>query len=240
LQLRALPDLRFWAEGSEVRVGPYDEGSVSIVDLARNPTWDLRSPFDALHLYLPRTALNQITDDCNAAPITALSNLDGQVDYVAQRLGHCLLPAFEAPAEASAMFVDHIILAFASHIARTYGGLQPETKCVRGGLTSRQERRAKEVLLSYLEGGGSLVAVAKECGLSPGHFSRSFKESVGAPPHRWLTDRRLENAGRLLTETDMPLAEIALTCGFGDQSHLTRMFSRKFEDTPGAWRRKAR
>jgi AraC-like DNA-binding protein len=50
----------------------------------------------------------------------------------------------------------------------------------------------------------------------------------------------VEEAARRLADTDQPLAEIALACGFCDQSHLTRTFRRRTGLTPGAWRRAAR
>jgi AraC family transcriptional regulator len=57
------------------------------------------------------------------------------------------------------------------------------------------------------------------------------------PPHRWLLTQRGNRAKALLRETSMPIADIAVTCGFADQSHLTRVFSKAFRISPGAWRR---
>jgi len=72
--------------------------------------------------------------------------------------------------------------------------------------------------------------------LSRGHFIRAFQQSVGETPHRWLTTQKIEKARRLLRETGQPLTEIALACGFCDQAHFTRTFSRVSGTTPGAWR----
>jgi AraC-like DNA-binding protein len=79
--------------------------------------------------------------------------------------------------------------------------------------------------------------LAEQCGLSVNYFSRAFKECTGLPPHQWLIRRRIEVARALLSNPDISLAEVALICGFADQSHFTRVFSRVMGISPGAWRR---
>jgi transcriptional regulator GlxA family with amidase domain len=60
---------------------------------------------------------------------------------------------------------------------------------------------------------------------------------MGIPPYRWLTKMRVERAKELLKDPRCELAEIALHCGFVDQSHFTRVFSRSEGYSPGRWRR---
>ena len=76
-----------------------------------------------------------------------------------------------------------------------------------------------------------------ECGLSLSHFSRSFRQSVGDSPHGWLIKRRLEAAPAMMRDSALTLADVALTCGFADQSHFTRVFYRAVGVAPGSWRR---
>ena len=79
-----------------------------------------------------------------------------------------------------------------------------------------------------------LAAIAR---LSPSYFCRAFKHSLGVSPYAYVVRRRVECAREMLTGSERPLAEIALNCGFTDQSHLTRMFKRSVGVSPGAWRR---
>jgi AraC family transcriptional regulator len=60
---------------------------------------------------------------------------------------------------------------------------------------------------------------------------------VGMPAHKWLLSRRIELAKEKLRDGRSSLSDVALACGFSDQSHLTRIFSRLVSITPGAWRR---
>ena len=77
-------------------------------------------------------------------------------------------------------------------------------------------------------------------GLSPSHFARAFRGSTGMPPHRWLLNRRIEKAKDALHNTQASLAAVATACGFADQSHFTRVFTRFVGISPGAWRRALR
>jgi AraC family transcriptional regulator len=82
-----------------------------------------------------------------------------------------------------------------------------------------------------------LKQVARECGLSASYFSRAFRRSEGSAPHNWLLARRVDVAKEKLRDPRLTLAQVALECGFADQSHLTRVFTRFVGVSPGTWRR---
>ncbi|WP_299041935.1 AraC family transcriptional regulator [uncultured Tateyamaria sp.] len=70
-------------------------------------------------------------------------------------------------------------------------------------------------------------------------FGRSFKSATGMTFHQYLTQMRVDQARRLLTETAMPLVEIAYACGFSSQAHLTTVVGRHLGLTPGTIRQQA-
>ena len=100
-----------------------------------------------------------------------------------------------------------------------------------------RSKRACERLESDLGGKLSLQQIAAEFGLSVSHFSRAFRVSTGLPPHQWLLRQRVKTAKQLMTVRDLPLSEIAISAGFANQSHFTRVFSAMVGVSPGAWRR---
>jgi AraC family transcriptional regulator len=106
-----------------------------------------------------------------------------------------------------------------------------------GGLSVWQAKRA----LAYMEGNiGSRIGVAEISalvGLSKSHFCRAFKLTLGISPMAYFSIRRIERAKALITYTSERLSEIALACGFADQSHLNRTFGRMLGMSPGSWRR---
>jgi AraC-like DNA-binding protein len=72
---------------------------------------------------------------------------------------------------------------------------------------------------------------------SPAHFSRSFKQAFGEPPHAYVVRRRLERACHLMVTSTDSLSDIALSVGFSDQAHLCRLFRQAFGESPSSWRR---
>ena len=199
----------------------------------------MTSPIHFLDFYLPRACLDKIAEDANAPSIEFLQYTPGEPikDEVLRNLGHALTGAFAAPEQANQLFLDHVMMAVATHVAQTYGGLTPGPRQARGGLAGWQERRAKEFLAADLTGQVALQDVAAACNLSVSHFSRSFRETTGLAPHQWLLQQRIDAAKSAMQNTRLSLAEVALACGFADQSHFTRVFSRQVGVSPGCWRR---
>jgi AraC family transcriptional regulator len=78
----------------------------------------------------------------------------------------------------------------------------------------------------HLDGTVSIVAIAAVSRMSPSHFIRAFTTAFGMPPHQYLINLRLQKAERLLIESRIPVAEIALQTGFSSQSHLTSAMMR--------------
>jgi AraC family transcriptional regulator len=90
-----------------------------------------------------------------------------------------------------------------------------------------------------LEGDLSIDRMASIACLSRYHFSRSFSQAVGQPPHRYVSARRLERAKALLTRGDRPLVDIALSLGFSGQANFTRAFRQATGHAPGRYRQTA-
>jgi AraC-like DNA-binding protein len=123
---------------------------------------------------------------------------------------------------------------------RDWLAADPRFEVPRGGLAAWQQRRATAMLEARLDGQVGIAELASACGLSPSHFAHAFRRSIGMPPHRWLLHRRIDLARDLLMRTAMPLADIALDCGFAGQSHFGRVFADLIGTSPGAWRREHR
>ena len=213
-------------------------GESCLHDLKRDPT-ALPKAFHFLAFYLPRAALDAIADNANAPRIRDLSYEPGAGvnDVTISHLGGLLLPAFSHPDQPNPLFVDHVLLAVGVHVAQTYGGMRPMSRPVRGGLAPWQERRAREFLLANIKRGVALREVARECGVSVGHFSHAFRRTLGVAPHEWLIEQRVVLSKEKLRDDGLSLSDVAAECGFSDQSHLTRVFRQAVGVSPGAWRR---
>ncbi len=239
LYLRDFPNREYWEDGRRASVCDLRVGESCLYDLKRAPTALLDKPYHSLVFYLPRVALDAIADDANAPRIRDLSYEPGAGvnDVTISGLGSLLLPALSHPDQANPLFVDHVLLAVGVHIAQTYGGMRPVSRPARGGLAPWQERRAREILRANIKRGAALKEVARECGLSVGHFSHAFRRTLGVAPHKWLIEQRVALSKEKLRDGRSSLSDVAAECGFSDQSHLGRHFQRIVGVTPGAWRR---
>ena len=230
-----------WCDERHLRRTSTAPNGLGIVDLRHSWVADLQEPFAALHLYIPLRAFNELTDDMHVSPIeTLVCPIHApKRDDVMLHLMMALMPALSNPSEANSLFAEYIFSAMKIHLAQTYGGLVPPSERIIGGLAPWQEQRVKEMLLDDLQTSVHLEDLASVCRMSARHFSRAFKSTTGLPPHRWLLRQRVERAKALLKFTKRSLSEIALVCGFADQSHLTRVFHASTGCSPGAWRRKS-
>jgi AraC family transcriptional regulator len=82
----------------------------------------------------------------------------------------------------------------------------------------------------------SVAEVAATVGVHPIHLARTFRRHFRCTPGAFTRFRRLEKAVGLLSATTSPLTEIALSCGFADQSHLTHAFARWLGASPARYR----
>jgi AraC-like DNA-binding protein len=106
-----------------------------------------------------------------------------------------------------------------------------------GGLAAWQTRRVRDYIEEHLGGKLTIEDIAAAIGLSKSHFSRAFKATLGTSPMAYVAARRIEHAKQMMVASTGSLAEVAVDCGFADQSHLNRQFRRVVGVTPGQWRR---
>jgi AraC family transcriptional regulator len=229
----------FWRDEKNESIGPLEVSSTHINDMRHSWRADIRSSFDVLNFGIPQATLDEIISEDRDHKSFDLCCPMGSAasDAVMMNFAQALLPALEKPNTANRLFVDHTARAVTAHLANAYGTSRSWARDFRGGLAPWQEKRAKEMLRAKLSGDVSVSELASACRLSTGYFSRAFKRTIGCAPHQWLIQKRIELAKHLILNTDEPLCQVALTTGFVDQSHFTRVFSQQVKSSPAAWRR---
>ena len=133
-------------------------------------------------------------------------------------------------AEALSLVLMHELIRLERTTSTAAGSL-------RGGLPMWQQKRVVEFIEEHLAEEVSLAALAELADLSLYHFARAFKQSFGAPPHRYHMARRMDHARALLQKPALSVTEIGIETGFRETSSFTRAF-RKFTGlTPTEYRR---
>jgi AraC family transcriptional regulator len=195
---------------------------------------------DALHIYLPPERFAQLSEERGGAISRpeAVPYIGGLYNESIRRIGLGLLAHLEAPGAAGTVLTDTLSLELTACVVDNYSG--DARKVVPGNEQRRLDRRRLRRVLDYMtahfEEDVGLNDLAEAACLSPFHFMRVFRNTMGVPPHRYLSRMRLERAKTLLSLKEVPIAQIALACCFSSQSNFTRAFHRATGSTPQAYR----
>jgi AraC family transcriptional regulator len=236
VMLKPVQSWDLWTNRGHGTLPPTRPGDTFLFDLSENPRIELHSAFDMVRFYMPRSALDSLAYGRGLPRVAGLrAPAFGVHDPI--MYGMALTMMASMAVEVQPMFVEYMALAFHAHVVHAYGDV-PEGRGSYGGLAPWQMRRVVETVEANPGANHTIGALAQECDLSSSHFARAFKETTGLAPHQWLTRQRIEHARRLLAQTSMELSEIALACGFVDQSHFSRVFARQEKHSPGRWRRR--
>jgi AraC-like DNA-binding protein len=157
-------------------------------------------------------------------------------DPLLHHIASVLQAVIESKDFAGQLYAESLADALAIHFLRRYGASRQSLREVTGGLSSYKLRRTAAYIKDHLEQELSLATLAAVGEMSPAHFARLFKQATGLAPHQYVIACRMEQAKRLLIETDLPLSEIGLQVGCADQSHFTALFRSHVSLTPKAYR----
>lgn len=138
------------------------------------------------------------------------------------------------------LLTDSLVQAMSVAIVRRF---EPRRAALVDGkrmsLDRPRQRRAMDFVEANIGKPIRLAEMAAAAALSPFHFSRSFKSTMGMSPTRYVLQRRIREAQQMLRMSSAPLAEVALACGFASQSHFTTAFKQEIGVTPGQYRSSA-
>lgn len=137
-----------------------------------------------------------------------------------------------APHPAQALIFETLSCALAAHLLQRYNAFDLPLRQRHGGLSARMLAQITAYIEDNLDRRISLAELAAIADVSRFHFARLFRSSTGFSPIAYVERSRLRRAQDLLKLGQLPIAELALTVGFSDQSEFTRRFHRHFGTTP--------
>jgi AraC family transcriptional regulator len=197
-----------------------------------------------MHLYLPATLFRRLSDDFNlsGAPAHSIRYIAGIQDEVIDQIVLSILSEMTNETAAGRMYVETASLMLAARIIHGYcdSGSCTLTAPAAHRLDHMRLRRVLAYIEEHLAEDITVAELANVACLSIFHFTRAFAGSMGVPPHRYLSRRRLESAKAMMATGRAPLSEIALECRFSSQSSFTRAFRRATGVTPAEYRRSLR
>ena len=174
--------------------------------------------------------LEQNSDRLELLP--AFQIRDAQIEAIAMML----FAEFQQEHFDNGLSLDSLTNVLAVNLLRHHTASKPRLPIYSGGLPPRQLGQVLDYIDAYLDKNIKLADLAQLLDMSPFHFSRLFKQSIGMTPHQYLSQQRVERAKQLLKKTDRLIIDIALECGFSSHSHLSKQFRQITGITPTAYR----
>jgi AraC-like DNA-binding protein len=229
-----------WCNGEHMAPTFQTEGMIGIYDRQHAWTCRIREPLHCMQFHFPKSLLDQPMAGVDGQAVELLAGKPARLslfDPILKYLALACIPLLRSSEAGRLAYLQQVMDAVVSHLARTYGRTKARTVFDRDRLAPWQIREVDSIVSSKIDDKLSVERLARACSLSISHFSYLFKNSTGYTPHQWLLGRRIDLAKTLLAQTNEPLASIACAAGFSDQSHFTRVFSRRVKASPSAWRR---
>jgi AraC family transcriptional regulator len=217
-------------------------GDVSLLTRAAESHWVWPADIEVVHVYLTQDELANTCRQMYERDVqdVELHDVVKADDPAIHRTA--MLMAHEAAqgAAGSRLMVDSLSCQLSVHILRRHADALFRESPGVNGLSFGQERTVRDYVDQHLQKSISLEDLACTVGLSRYHFARRFRQSTGTTPHEFVLRQRVERAKTLLHRTNTPLPDIACSCGFADQSHMTREFRKRVGLTPGRYRARSR
>ena len=201
---------------------------------------ELRNPLSTTHVYIKQTLVREAVEEMTVGDPAQIEIIPrfGETDECLEQLAHMAAGLLSEPS-------PHIWLA--ETLARTIAGRLMNAHSTatfgaprRNHCLSRLElNRIRAFVEENMEESIKVADMARLACLSPNHFALQFRQTTNLSPYQYVIAARVERAKRLL-RSDTSIAEIALSCGFSHQEHLTRVFGKMLGVSPGAYRRSVR
>lgn len=160
-------------------------------------------------------------------------NLDYSADFYNPNLSALILKLnneFDAEDAASALAVEALLLEISVEASRR------KTETATDGKIPRWLLTAKDFIHVEFAFNPTLNEIAAAANIHPVYLSRIFRRHFRCTVAEYIRRLRVESACNALTKSNKSLVEIAVSCGFSDQSHFSRNFKRIMNVTPTEYR----
>lgn len=227
---------RFDGRWTRDYLGP---GAASLLTRAQHAHWHWSEPIDVTHVYLSGALVAEVASevlDCQVSDVR-LADILRTDDPVMTSAMAAISQEARCKGLGGALYVDSLARGLIVHLLRRYASIEARRQPTNTGLGQVQCQQIRSYIEDRLAESLTLTDMAAHLGLTPCLFARRFRLSFGRAAYAYVIERRLARARGLLSGTSRPIKDIAASCGFTDQAHMTRLFSRQLGTTPAAYRR---
>ncbi|MFL9449589.1 helix-turn-helix domain-containing protein [Tolypothrix bouteillei VB521301_2] len=197
-------------------------------------SWD--KDIEHTHFYLEPAFVSQVAHEAIDPDRVELVFEPKKVDFLVYQI--CLaLQADLQLGSGNGFYADSMATALSAHLLRHYATRKHTLREYEDGLPKDRLQKAFDYINENLGEDLSLKKIAAELNMSQYYFCRLFKQSTGMAPHQYLIQQRVERAKQLLKHTKQTVTDVAIECGFANQSHLAKHFRQYTGVTPKGFRK---
>ena len=210
--------------GNREYTGKTKRGDIWLKPDSHNGFWSYEDSDECLLFAIAPSFLRQIAtenDFANADSLEILPVLNKH-DSQLHNLAMLFQQEIARTQSGSQMYIESLSNMLAIHLLRNYCTSRVKAEYKAGGLPAHKLKQVTDYINTYLADDISLAELASHVKLSQSHFSHLFRQSTGKSPYKFLIQQRIERAQELLLKQDMAIADVAISVGFYDQSHLSR------------------
>lgn len=185
---------------------------------------------DTLHIGIDKVFADRVLDVNRFRLRTTTNTHDPFIEDVAQKLSNLS----EQKSNDERVYIEGLIIATIIHLAHEYhdavAALIP-----KGKLRARQLVEVIEFTRSCMHHNVTLEEMAAVVHLSPYHFGRLFKQTVGLSPYQFVLQQKIEYAKMLMRQQTRPIGDIAYQLNFSDQAHFSNAFRKATGISPRSY-----
>ncbi|MBD2463080.1 helix-turn-helix transcriptional regulator [Oscillatoria sp. FACHB-1407] len=203
-------------------------------DILHQSSWEQEVEFTLLLLeptYLAQIAHETVDSDC-----VELIPQFAKLDSVISNIGFALKAELDGNGAKGHLYLESATTFLAAHLLRHYCTRTPSLPDYSGGLPKYKLREAIAYIHEHLSEEISLEAIASHLHMSQYYFCHLFKQSMGISPYQYVLRQRIDKAKQLLKQRHLAITDVALECGFANQTHFTKHFRKLMGTTPKAYR----
>lgn len=221
-----------WLDG-KLKRETRSKGDIAIIPTGISHRCNWNAPAQFMILAIESALLKQVGQDwVNPDRIELIPHFMTEQDALIQGIFCALRDELESGKIGGDLLIESLKTTLAIYLLRNYCTTKPKLSSYADGLSFLKLQQVTEYINDHLHQDVKLIELAALAQMSPYHFLRLFKQSMGVTPHQYILQRRIEKAKCLLQRGELSIAEVAASVGFCDQSHFTRYFKRIVGVTP--------